>query len=376
MSLLVFGIIPIISSFILGYEMKSDTPTQIPLVLVNHDDSEFSRNFTGFIKDSEYFNIVKYSQNDEDIESMLRKNEAYAGLIIPQNFYRDMRAGKAPSLMTIYDGASLTVVTTSKTSLAEILLTAKGAYMMQVFEGKLNKAPAEVMNYVTPIQVNYKMLFNPARSFRSYLLVGMIVAVIQVGIAMQGADRAFESKKRDFGIIEEAKEVGVTTLLSMMSIFLSLFIQYFFFGMPYEGSVTAMLPLTLLYAASIVMVGYIIGSIIPERVFGLQVSAVIVLPTSILGGFTYPIYGMPPFFREFAEKLPFYYYARDLRHLYLGDMQMHNLTGTFSFFCKFILVEIIILLIIHYIWKKLRYKKPGKTGSIGIIENSEGSRGA
>lgn len=358
MSLLVFGIIPLISSFILGYEMKSDVPTNIPLVLVNHDDSEFSRTFTGFIKDSEYFRIVKYSQNDNDIEEMIKKNEAYAGLIIPKNFYSDMRAGRAPSLITIYDGASLTVVTTSKTSLSEILLTAKAAYMMSVFEGKLGKTPSEVMNYVTPIKVNYKMLFNPTRSFRSYLLVGMLVAVIQVGIAMQGADRAFESKQRGFSLAVEAREILVTCLLSMLSIFICLLCQYFFFGMPYKGSIFALLPLTFLYASSIVLLGFIVGSIIPDRVFALQLSAVMVLPTSIMGGFTYPIYGMPTFFAKLAKFLPFHYYAQDLRHLYLGDMGIKNLMGTFAYFYKFIAVEILIATLLHFVWCELR--KRGK----------------
>ena len=354
MSLLVFGIIPLISSFILGYEMKSDVPTNIPLVLVNHDDSEFSRTFTGFIKDSEYFRIVKYSQNDNDIEEMIKKNEAYAGLIIPKNFYSDMRAGRAPSLITIYDGASLTVVTTSKTSLSEILLTAKAAYMMSVFEGKLGKTPSEVMNYVTPIKVNYKMLFNPTRSFRSYLLVGMLVAVIQVGIAMQGADRAFESKQRGFSLAVEAREILVTCLLSMLSIFICLLCQYFFFGMPYKGSIFALLPLTFLYASSIVLLGFIVGSIIPDRVFALQLSAVMVLPTSIMGGFTYPIYGMPTFFAKLAKFLPFHHYAQDLRHLYLGDMGIKNLMGTFAYFYKFIAVEILIATLLHFAWYEIR----------------------
>lgn len=354
MSLLVFGIIPLVSSFILGYEMKSDVPTNIPLVVVNHDNSEFSRTFTGFIKDSEYFNIVKYSQSDSDIEEMLKTNEAYAGLIIPANFYSDMRAGRAPSLITIYDGASLTVVTTSKTSLSEILLTAKAAYMMSVFEGKLGKTPNEVMNYVTPIKVNYKMLFNPTRSFRSYLLVGMLVAVIQVGIAMQGAERAFESKQRGFSPAMEVKEVFITCLLSMLSIFICLLCQYFFFNMPYKGSVFALLPLTFLYASSIVLIGFIVGSIVPDRVFALQLSAVVVLPTSVMGGFTYPIYGMPTFFAKLAKLLPFHYYAQDLRHLYLGDMGIKNLMGTFAYFYKFIAVEILIATLLHFAWYEIR----------------------
>ena len=354
MSLLVFGIVPLISSFILGYEMKSETPTNIPIVLVNHDNSEFSQTFTGFIKDSEYFDIVRYSQKDSDIDEMIKKNEAYAGLIIPKNFYADMRAGKAPSLITIYDGASLTIVTTSKTSLSEILLTAKAAYMMSVFEGKLEKTPSEVMNYVTPIKVNYKMLFNPTRSFRPYLLVGMLVAVIQVGIAMQGADRAYESKKRGFSLVVETQEILITCLLSMLSIFICLFCQYFFFDLPYKGSIFALLPLTFLYATSIVLIGFIVGSMVSDRVFALQLSAVVVLPTSIMGGFTYPIYGMPTFFAKLAKLLPFYYYAQDLRHLYLGDMGIKNLTTTFAYFYKFIFVEILIVLLLHFVYREIR----------------------
>lgn len=343
MCLVVFIIVPVVCSAGIGYEMKADVPLGIPTVVVNHDDSDFSRTFVGFIEDSQYFDIVAYADSDDEIEDAMKRNQAFAGIIIPDGFYEDMRTGKAPKILTVYDGASLLVVTTSKTALSEIMLTAKGAYMMSVFHGKLNTVPEQVMNLVTPIDVNFKFLFNPVKGYRNYLLIGLLVSMIQAGISMQGAERGFETRIEKRGLTEQFKVLAFWTALSTGSIILCLGIQHVFFGMPYRGTVIGGLLLTLIYTACITCFGYIVGMLIPDRTLAIQISAVLVLPTSLFGGYTYPIYGMPDIFKVFAKGLPFYYYGRDIRNLCLKQLQIHHLAESFGFFAVYLVTELLII---------------------------------
>ncbi len=363
MTLLVFVIIPVIAGASLGYEMKDDTPTSIPTVMVNHDNSEFSRTFVEIVEDSPYFNIVKHTSQDRDVEEMLRTNKAYAGIIVPQNFYKDLTEGKAPSILTVYDGSSLTVVTTSKTSMSEILLTLKGAYMMKVFEGKQSVVPSQVMGMVNPINVNYKFLFNPTKNFRKYLLIGMLVAVIQVGIAMQGAERGFRQQLDRYGMVEQLKILFGLTILSTLSIILCLGVQYVFFQMPYRGTLSGGLLLTMMFAGATCTFGYLMGRMVPDRVFGIQLSAVLVLPTSILGGYTYPIYGMPAGFAAFAKVLPFYHYGNTIRKLCLGDVEFHHLYGDFRFFAVFIACELVLVGVMDFVGNR---RKNGRLAELEV----------
>ncbi|MFV0517908.1 MAG: ABC transporter permease [Aminipila sp.] len=343
MATLVFIIIPLVSGIILGYEMKADVTTSIPTVIVDHDNTDFSRKFAGFVEDSNYFNVIEYANNDERVKELMDRNIAYAGVIIPPNFYSDMRAGRAPKILTIYDGAALSVVTTSKSAMAEILLTTKGAYMMSVFAGKLNTVPEQVMSMVTPINVTYKFLYNPTKSFRNYLLIGMLASVIQVGIVMQGAERGYENQIKQRSYMEQLKVVLGWAALSTISILLCLGVQYLFFDMPYRSTILGGLILTFMFAMSILAMGYIVGNIIPDRTFAIQLAAILVLPTSVLGGYTYPVLGMPEGFQILAKGIPFHYYSNWIRNLSLKELEIHHLAGPLKFFLVYILVELLII---------------------------------
>ncbi|MHC1721814.1 MAG: ABC transporter permease [Aminipila sp.] len=60
--------------------------------------------------------------------------------------------------------------------------------------------------------------------------------------------------------------------------------------------------MTVMFAMCILNMGYIVGNLVPDRVFAIQVSAILVLPTSILGGYTYPISGMPHGFQVVTKR--------------------------------------------------------------------------
>lgn len=357
MCLLIFVIVPAVCSLGIGYEMKEDVPVNIPTVIVNHDNSEFSRNFIGFIEESQYFDVVEYADRDDMIEAALKSNRASAGVIIPEGFYQDMRNGKAPKILTVYDGASLLVVTQSKTALSEIMLTAKGAYMMSVFHGKIDAVPEQVMNLVTPIDATFKFLYNPVKGYRNYLLIGLLVSMIQAGISMQGAERGSEARLQKRSLWEQCRVLAAWTVMSTASIILCLGIQYTVFDMPYRGTAIGGLILTLLYTASITCFGYIIGMIIPDRTLAIQISAVLVLPTSLLGGYTYPIYGMPDVFKSIAKGLPFYYYGRDIRNLCLKPLEIHHLSEGLNFFAVYLCIELLIILGIFLIGRALDKRK-------------------
>lgn len=358
MATLVFIIIPLISGLALGYEMKADVPTSIPTVIVNHDNSDFSKKFSGFVEDSTYFDVIEYADNDERIKELMDRDQVFAGIIIPKDFYKDMRSGKAPKILTVYDGAALSVVTTSKTAMSEILLTTKAAYMMSIFEGKLSAVPEQVTNMVVPISVNYKFLYNPTKSFRNYLLIGMLASIIQVGIAMQGAERGYENQLAPRSYLNQLKVVFGWSALSMVSILLCLGVQHLFFGMPYRSTVFGGLLMTFMFALCIFNIGYIMGNLVPDRVFAIQVSAILVLPTSVLGGYTYPIAGMPHGFQILAKGIPFFYYGNGIRNLCLKELQLHHLAVPLKFFCIFILAELVIILSVTIFknWWRRKYK--------------------
>ena len=358
MTILMFIIIPVLSSLVLGYEMKADVAVTIPTVVMDNDQSEFSKDYIGYIENSPYFNVVKYANDYGEIRDMIYKGKAFVGVVIPEHFYQDMRDGKSPKILTIYDGSTMAVIVSSKASMMEILLTVKAGYMAKVFEGKQNVVPEQVMNQVNPLDVTTRTLFNPTKSFRNFILPGLLAAVVQVAIAITGAERGWENQNRRLSFSEHLRIVNRWSLVGFLSMFLTLAVQWFIFGMPYKGTIIGGILLTWLFSICITMMGYLMGSFFEERTFCTQISCILVLPTAILGGYTWPVLAMPLSMRLLAKAIPFTYYSNAIRNLCLKPVELRHLIPDFTAIFCFFVIEILAL----YLIKRFRGKKTSEMG--------------
>ena len=109
--------------------------------------------------------------------------------------------------------------------------------------------------------------------------------------------------------------------------------------MPYRSTILGGTLLTFLYSTAVLTAGYLIGSVISDRTFAAQVAAVIVLPTTILGGYTWPVLAMPTFFHYLAKIIPFYYYGSEIRSLCLSPLEFRHVVPVMGIMCAFIAVE-------------------------------------
>ncbi len=383
MIILMFFIIPVMSSIILGYEMKEDVAMSIPTVVMDEDNSSFTRMFLDYVEDSAYFDIKEYADSYDEVEDMIYKGKAYVGIIIPENFYADVLAGKAPVMLTVYDGSTLPVIVSSKTSLTEILVTVKSAYMMNVYEGKQGIAPNQVMNYVQPIDNTTRILYNPTKSFRSFALPGMLGGIVQVAIAIGGAEIAVAARgkhggqlgteitadsrvKRDWmlGALEHCKNIGMGAALGTVSVFAVMAVQWIIYGTPLRGSMLGFTIVTVLFALDITALGYIIGNIFADRLFCTQLSCVLVLPTSIMGGYIFPVVAMPKAMQCIARLLPFTYFSDTVRNTCLKPLKIHHLFDDMAFLFVFLLVEAAVFVLVRYL-----------TGRHGLVGKDEGAPG-
>lgn len=354
MGILIFIIIPITASVVLGYEMKADVAVRIPTVVIDNDNSLFSKSYVNYIEDSQYFNVINYPDKYEDMEKLIFTGEAYVGVIIPENFYKDMVNGKSPKILTIYDGSTMAVIVSSKASMMETLLTVRGGFLEKVFEAKQNVPPNQVMSQVLPIDGTYRTLYNPVKSFRNFILPGLLVAIIQVSMAITGAERGFENQNKKLNYLMHIKYILKWSLFGVGSIIATLSIQCLFFDMPYRGTVFGGILITLMFSFAITLMGYIFGSFFEERAFCTQISCIMVLPTAILGGYTWPVLAMPEWSQIFVKMIPFTYYGEVVRNLCLKPIEAKHMYEDFIFFILFILAEILILILVLKIKKNNR----------------------
>jgi ABC-type multidrug transport system, permease component len=348
--LFVFGI-PVLCSFILGYQMKYHQIQHIPTIIVDHDNSQFSQMLIKEIKTNEIFNVTNYSQKDQDVKDLIDQEKVRVGVIIPQSFSKDLVNGNAPKVLIFYDGSQMAVTSAAKSRMNEILLTIKTGYLKNVVEGKLGVMPEVSKNYVLPMYFSYRLLNNPTKNYINFFIPGMIISIIQVSLVMLGVDIVRKDEKNYLWLWIKGIIGG---LLGVVSIWVSLAIQFKYFAVPFRGTVTGAIILTLLYCIGLVNYGVLVRLILPEKIGALQVGAISILPTSILAGYTFPLMAMPEFFKNLAKFLPFMYYGEAMRDLSLKDISFSYVVPQINWLFKFVLYMWIASLAIFMLKKLIK----------------------
>jgi ABC-2 type transport system permease protein len=180
---------------------------------------------------------------------------------------------------------------------------------------------------------------------------------VQVAIAIAGAERGWENQERKLSFGGHLRIIHKWSLIGFLSMFLTMAIQWFLFGMPYRGTIAGGVLLTWLFSVTVTSLGYVMGSFFEERTFCTQISVILVLPTAILGGYTWPVLAMPTSMQLLAKVIPFTYYGNAIRNLCLKPMQIDHLQTDFTAILCFFAAEIVIL----YLIKRFKDKKLTET---------------
>lgn len=355
MVLLLYVLVPIVVGLALGYEMHEDTMQLIPTVVVDMDNSEFSRTFAEQLDKTATLSVSATVASTAEAEELIRTGQCMAGVVIPADFSKAMLSGKSPDMLILYDASQLAVLSVAKPAVSEIMMTMNGAYLQKIFAGKLDVVPEALSAQVSPVSVTYRNLYNPAKSFRYYLLPGMLLAVLQVGICMLGAEQGYNNR-REKSLTTHGLTVLLWGLLGVVGVLLCLGVQLVVFGLPYRSSIAGGLLLLFLYCLVITLMGYIVGVIVPERLFAVQLAAMLVLPTSILGGYSYPLTAMPAAYQALAKILPYTYMGADIRSLCLKNMAFYHILPHIGVMLAFLVVLTVLLAAVLAVKAGLRRK--------------------
>src|ERR1700747_2609076 len=98
---------PLIEMIAFGYALDTDVRHMAMLVL-NEDRTVESRQLIDRFVNTETFRVVGEVQSLNALKSEMRKGRAYAGLDIPPNFTRELRAGHSAQVQLLVDGSNST----------------------------------------------------------------------------------------------------------------------------------------------------------------------------------------------------------------------------------------------------------------------------
>src|SRR5919197_3848698 len=113
---------PLVEMIAFGYALDTDVK-HMATVILNEDRTVESRQFVDRFVNTETFRVVREVQSIEEMASVIRKGDAYAGLQIPPKFTMQIRNGQPAQVQLLVDGSNSTTALQALNTALDVTLT-------------------------------------------------------------------------------------------------------------------------------------------------------------------------------------------------------------------------------------------------------------
>lgn len=318
----IWGIIiaPILSMIILLSMMKEGLPQQIPIAIVDYDNSSTSRSLVRQLDAFPKTNVKFKSLSFREARIKMERMEIFAILTIPKDFARDAVSGDRPKLVYYTNNAFLISGSLLFQDLKVISTLASAAVGLQTGEAK-GYTEGQLMPVVQPIKVEAHPLSNPWLNYSVYLnnmflpgilqLVVMIFTVSSFGAEVKrgkGRKLLRMSGNSTFKTII-GKLLPYTILYTIIAL-LMMSVLYHYNSFPLNSG---FLPMFFNYFLLIIAaqgLGLILLAAFKNYRFSVSIACLVCMLAFSLSGFSYPGQAMHPSLFALSFILP-------LKHFFL-----------------------------------------------------------
>jgi ABC-2 type transport system permease protein len=303
---------PAVMLLLFGFGLSFDVD-HIPLALVDGDHSEASRALAHNVFGNHEFEHVA-DTDSVTAETMLRRGQAFAALIIPARFERTLLAGHDSPVELLVDGSDGNM---ARQIMAKIDSTVRTASLQRA-------GVAQAM----PLAVKVLTIFNPTGQSTFFLVPGLAAYLLAIAAVLLTALTVAGEWER--GSMEQlfASPVGRLEIvlgkllpylvLGMIQLLLVLTLGAVVFDVPVRGSLVLLFTAGFFFLTGMLGQGLLISVIARNQLVATQAGALSsLLPSLLLSGMLVPIENMPRPLQALSTIVPGRYLVHALRTLML-----------------------------------------------------------
>lgn len=290
--------IPILSVLCLWWLFSAGLPRQLPVAVVDLDNSQLSRMLTRKLQANPVVSPVSYVELSSAITAM-QEAKVYGIVILPYDLKRDLLTGHSPIIDVRYNSQFLLV---GKLVSSQVQLTL-GTGLLEVAGAKqlLQGVPkSQVMVNLSPVTSQTTALFNRNNNYVGFLVPPVLIALWQI-LAMLvfsnslSAELTAEGRLLSGGGIWPrimAKVALFTPILWLHGAFILAFI-YQYLDMPVAGSLGLLLLAQLVMLLAVWLLVLLIFMLMRDSARMVSFGTAMFAPAFAFMGITFPVHEMP-----------------------------------------------------------------------------------
>lgn len=297
--------------------MKDGLPHDIPIGVVDQDESTTSRNFYQQLDATQLGKVVHYDTY-ESARADLMSGKILAMCVLPKGMNDDIQASRQPKITMYTNGLYLVGGALAWKQLLYMVNLTNGAVQREALRMR-GYDEQQIMGLIQPVNVDFHQIGNTTTNYGYYLsnimLPGVVeMIVIIVLIYSLGTELKYGTSRH---LLRTAGDSITSALLGKLLVWTSIFsaigfilivLLYHWLHFPIAGSIWNMfLDMFLMILAS-ESIGIFIVEMLPVPRLALSIGALYSTLGFSLAGFTLPIEAMPPYIQGLAAAFPLRHY--------------------------------------------------------------------
>lgn len=352
---------PLLYAVLLGYVYSKGKVTDLPILIVDLDQTEMSAKAIEMFNDDEVITVARVLYDQNNLSDKIIETESNSVVIIPKGFQKMVFTKKYPEITTIVNTANILTANYASTAIQVCLGTLKAGIQMETL--RKQGVPEKLLgSQYEPFKTTFIKKYNRSTNYMYYLWPGVLSAVLQqvmlLALALSFASE-FENGSFSF-LVKKSQSVIlmiVVKILPYLVMSFGVWLMYWFFTFYFRIPFFTNLPeLTLvagIFILSVSFIGILVSIMIPSQLKATEILMVIATPSFILSGFSWPLSQMPNWVQGVANLIPLTHFLNAFRVLIIEEGTLYQVRGTI---CNMILIGIVCA-ILSYIALYFKSKK-------------------
>jgi len=292
-------IYPIIYSIAYSPELLRE----IPVAIVDMDNTSSSRTLMKMIDATEQINLTEHVSSLNEAEKLFASDAVHGVVLIPEDFEKDLFNGKQTSLSSYCDASYMLMYKQTLTGVLQSSLTFSAGVEMKRLMTK-GSSTEQALNQIQPVKVVYKDLYNPSSAYGTFAMPAIIIFILQqtllIGIGLMGGfQREFGRHIhtiRGFNRMPSAIILGKSLTYALITLFNGLFALvcvHHWFQFPMNSDFISIALLLIPFVFSTIFMGISISAMFKKAEHSIMVLVFLSLIIIFLTGFSWPISSLP-----------------------------------------------------------------------------------
>lgn len=318
---------PLLYAILLGYVYSKGKVTDLPILVIDYDQTEMSAKTIEMFNDDEVINVAAVLYDQNEVAKITIDKEANAVVIIPKGFQKMVFTKKYPEITTIVNTANILTANYASTAIQICLGTLKVGIQMETLR-KQGVPEKLIPSQYEPFKTTFIKKYNRSTNYMYYLWPGVLSAVLQqvmllalaLSFASEFENGTFSQLVQKSNSIVQMMSVKIIPYLVMsFGVWLIYWLFTFYFRIPFFTNLPQLTFVAGIFILSVSFIGILVSILIPNQLKATEILMVIATPSFILSGFSWPLSQMPNWVQGVANIIPLTHFLKAFRILIIEE---------------------------------------------------------